>query len=138
MTEKIQYINANFTLHIKPISFYSKSFSPAQVTGYVTMEKEFLGLMLSVANFRDYMMSVPITYILTDSQPVCWAIVYAIDFFGRTRKISKNNIKMASQRTARLLAKLPDEIKLILGEEFTEKTWDDIKNSSVLPKYTPV
>jgi RNase H-like domain found in reverse transcriptase len=89
MTEKIQYINKNFTLHIKPISFHSKSFSPAQVTGYATMEKEFLGLMLSVANFRDYMMSVPITYILTDSQPVCWALRHREDNLKLSRWMLK-------------------------------------------------
>jgi len=40
MTEKVQFLNENFVLHVRPIAFYSKSFSDAQVKGYQTMEKE--------------------------------------------------------------------------------------------------
>lgn len=74
MTEKIARIQENYVLHVRPVSFYSKSFTPSQCRGYPTMEKEFLSLMLAITNFRDYLMSVPITYVLTDSQPVCWAL----------------------------------------------------------------
>jgi hypothetical protein len=30
-------------------------------------------MVLSIQNFRDYLSVVPVTYVLTDSQPVCWA-----------------------------------------------------------------
>ena len=53
------------------------------------MEKEFLGIMLSVGNFRDYMMAAPITYILTDSQPVCWALRHREDNLKLSRWVLK-------------------------------------------------
>ena len=51
MTEKVKYIDENYVLHVRPISFFSKSFSQSQVTGYATMEQEFLSLMFAVSNF---------------------------------------------------------------------------------------
>ncbi len=44
-----------------------------------SMEKEFLALMLSIQNFRDYISVVPITFVLTDSQPVCWLLRHKDD-----------------------------------------------------------
>jgi hypothetical protein len=53
------------------------------------MEKEFLGIMLAVANYRDYMMAAPITYLLTDSQPVCWALRHREDNLKLSRWVLK-------------------------------------------------
>ncbi len=46
--------------------------------------------------------------------------VFAQDVFGRVHKHSKNNIKIASSRSAELFGKLPMEMKIILGDEFNE------------------
>jgi hypothetical protein len=62
-------------------------------------------------------------------------VVYAMDFMGRVKKLSKNNIRMAHPRTIELFGKLPEDIKLILGEEFSTKLWDDIKDSGNIPSY---
>ena len=72
MTEKIAMLK-NKVVHIRPISYYSKTFTQGQVINYVAMEKEFLAPLLTVMNFRDYIESVPVTYVLSDSQPVLWA-----------------------------------------------------------------
>jgi hypothetical protein len=44
--------------------------------------------------------------------------VYAMDFLGKVRKHSKNNIKIASNRSNFLFSSLPDDIKIVLGDEF--------------------
>jgi hypothetical protein len=62
-------------------------------------------------------------------------VIYAMDFMGRVKKFSKNNIRMAHPRTVELFGKLPEDIKVILGEEFSTKLWDDIKNSGNIPSY---
>jgi hypothetical protein len=61
--------------------------------------------------------------------------VYTNDFLGRTRKHSKNNLKIASDRTVRLFECLPTDIKLILGEEFGPDKWLEIKDSGNVPLY---
>jgi hypothetical protein len=74
MTEKVKEINEKYVLHVRPIAFFSKTFSSSQVQSYCTMEKEFMSMVLAIQNFRDYLSAVPVTYVLTDSQPVCWAL----------------------------------------------------------------
>ena len=76
MTEKIAMLK-NKVVHLRPISWYSKTFTQGQVINYVAMEKEFLALLLTVMNFRDYIESVPVTYVLSDSQPVLWALKHS-------------------------------------------------------------
>ena len=61
--------------------------------------------------------------------------VYASDIFGRIRKHSKNNIKLLSPRAAELFSKLPDPIKIILGDELDEEKWNEIRDSGVVPAY---
>ena len=61
--------------------------------------------------------------------------VYACDLYGRIRKHSKNNIKMANPRSAFLFSNLPDEIKVVLGDELSEEIWENIKNDGALPAY---
>ena len=51
------------------------------------------------------------------------------------KKLSKNNIRKAHDRTIELFSKLPDEIKLILGEEMNTEKWDEIKNTGKIPEY---
>jgi len=61
--------------------------------------------------------------------------VYAMDFLGKVRKHSKNNIKIASDRSNFLFSSLPDDIKIVLGDEFNEELWNKIKDSGTLPAY---
>jgi hypothetical protein len=63
MTEKVAELSDKYVFHVRPISFFSKSFSGSQVKSYATMEKEMLGLMLAVQNYKDYMQAAPVTYI---------------------------------------------------------------------------
>jgi hypothetical protein len=62
-------------------------------------------------------------------------LVYSIDIFGRVHKRSKNNIKMASDRSLRLFENLPDDVKLILGDVFDLNEWEKIKDSGNIPIY---
>ena len=41
---------------------------------YGTLEKETLALVTSIMNFRDMIEAAPITFIITDSQPLLWAL----------------------------------------------------------------
>ena len=38
------------------------------------MEKEFISLTMAILNFADYIEAAPMTFVLTDSQPVLWAL----------------------------------------------------------------
>ena len=73
MTEKLEKFQ-DFVFHVKPISWYSKTFTAGQVLKYNASEKEFLGVLMSIMNFRDYIETVPLTYILSDSQIILWAL----------------------------------------------------------------
>jgi len=46
----------------------------------------------------------------------------------KLKNIPKNNLKKASDRSLELFGQLPDDIKLILGDEFNTETWNEIKN----------
>ena len=50
MTEKLEKLK-KFVIHVKPISWYSKTFTAGQVLRYNASEKEFLGVLMSVMNF---------------------------------------------------------------------------------------
>ncbi len=56
-------------------------------------------------------------------------------FFGRIRKHSKNNIRLLSPRGVELFSKLPEYIKIILGDVFNEEKWNEIKDSGIIPAY---
>jgi hypothetical protein len=58
-----------------------------------------------------------------------------MDIFGRVNKRSKNNIKIASDRSIKLFESLPDDIKLILGDVFNLDIWEKIKDEGVVPLY---
>ena len=88
-TEKVKLIEDNYVLNVNPVSFYSKSFSESQALKYSTMEKELISLMWCVLNFKDYLQSAPITYLLTDSQPVCWALRHKDDNVKLSRWLCK-------------------------------------------------
>jgi RNase H-like domain found in reverse transcriptase len=74
MTEKIDKIKREKIVLIKPVAFYSCLFNENQVRMYSSLKKEFLALVLSVQNFRDYVESWPIAYVMSDSQPILWAL----------------------------------------------------------------
>ena len=76
-------------IHVKPISWYSKTFTAGQVLRYNASEKEFLGVLMSVMNFRDYIETVPLTYILSDSQVILWALHHQSDSLKLARHITK-------------------------------------------------
>jgi hypothetical protein len=61
--------------------------------------------------------------------------VYTKDFLGRLKKHSKNNLKKASPRSAKLFADLPADIKMILGEEFGPEKWTEYAESGIVPNY---
>ncbi len=61
--------------------------------------------------------------------------VYSEDFLGRVFKHSKNNVKIANERTKELFGILPENIKMILGEEINSQEFDEIKNEGILPEY---
>ncbi len=61
--------------------------------------------------------------------------VYASDLFGRIRKHSKNNIRLLSPRGVELFSKLPEDMKIILGDVFNEEKWNEIKDSGIIPAY---
>ena len=88
-TEKVNRIEENYVLNVNPIAFYSKSFSEAQTLRYATMEKEMLAMMWCVQNFRDYIQAAPVTYLLTDSQPICWALRHKDDNVKLSRWLCK-------------------------------------------------
>ena len=54
------------------------------------MEKEFLALLLAVLHFREYLESVPLCYVLSDSQSVLWAL----NSQNETLKLSRHLIKL--------------------------------------------
>ena len=64
-----------------------------------------------------------------------FSLVYAVDLFGRVKKLSKNNIKKAHPRTVNLFSKLPTEIQAILGAPLSIEEWNAIKDSDSLPEY---
>jgi hypothetical protein len=73
MTEKLKQLENKIVI-VKPVSWYSKTFSTEQCKKYSSMEKEFLSMILSLQHFRDYIEAAPICYVLTDSQPTLWAL----------------------------------------------------------------
>ena len=89
MTEKIAMLK-NKVVHVRPISWYSKTFTQGQVINYIAMEKEFLALLQTVMNFCDYIESVPVTYVLSDSQPVLWALKHS----GESLKLARHLMKL--------------------------------------------
>jgi hypothetical protein len=62
-------------------------------------------------------------------------VVYSKDFLGRVHRHSKNNLKKANERSVSLFGNLPEDIKIALGGEFTEKTWNEIKNNKLVHDY---
>ncbi len=89
MTEKIERLEDKYVFHVRPISFYSKCFTDSQVKSYSTMEKEFLAMMLSIINYRDYLEAAPITFILSDNQPILWALKHQNDCVKLSRWLLK-------------------------------------------------
>jgi hypothetical protein len=62
-------------------------------------------------------------------------VVYSKDFLGRVHRHSKNNLRKANERSVALFGKLPEDIKLALGGEFTVKTWDEIQTNERVCEY---
>jgi hypothetical protein len=62
-------------------------------------------------------------------------VVYSIDFLNRVHRHFKNNLRKASERSLALFGELPDDIKLVLGGEFDEKVWEEIKTNEAVPEY---
>jgi hypothetical protein len=62
-------------------------------------------------------------------------VVYSKDFLGRVHRHSKNNLKKANERSVALFGNLPEDIKIALGGEFTENTWNEIKNNKQIHDY---
>jgi hypothetical protein len=88
MKEKIKQLESKI-IHVRPIAWFSKLFTEGQQRKYASMEKEFLALMISILNFRDYMEAAKITYILTDSQPILWAMAHRNECIKLSRYLLK-------------------------------------------------
>jgi hypothetical protein len=73
MTEKANSLKDK-VFHLRPVSWFSRCYTSPQILRYSVMEKEFLALLLSVLNYKDFIEASPVTFILTDSQPILWAL----------------------------------------------------------------
>jgi uncharacterized protein YeeX (DUF496 family) len=62
-------------------------------------------------------------------------VIYSKDFLGKVHRHSKNNLKRANERSVSLFGNLPENIKIALGGEFNEKTWNEIKNDKRVHDY---
>jgi hypothetical protein len=62
-------------------------------------------------------------------------VVYSKDFLGRVHRHSKNNLKRANERSVSLFGNLPEDIKIALGGEFNEETWNEIRNDKRVHDY---
>ncbi len=62
-------------------------------------------------------------------------VVYSKDFLGRVHRHSKNNLKRANERSVALFGNLPEDIKIVLGVEFTENTWNEIRRNEQVNDY---
>ena len=63
------------------------------------------------------------------------SIAYTVDLYGRVKRRSKSDLKLASPRTIHLFGRLPPKLQVILGEPLNEKIWQEIKNTGKLPDY---
>jgi hypothetical protein len=88
MTEKLQVLKEKIII-VRPVAFYSKLFTESQIRRYTAMEKEFLSLLIAVKNFREYIEAVPIAFILTDSQPILWAMRHQDGCMKLSRQLLK-------------------------------------------------
>jgi hypothetical protein len=62
-------------------------------------------------------------------------VVYSKDFLGRVHRHSKNNLKKANERSVTLFGNLPEDVKIAIGGEFTENTWNEIRNNKHVHDY---
>jgi hypothetical protein len=90
MSQKIKNLE-NSIVHIKPIFWFSKLFTEGQRIRYTALEKEFWALISSVIYFRDYLEAARISYVLTDSQALLWAIAHKSDQLKLSRHLIKLN-----------------------------------------------
>jgi hypothetical protein len=61
--------------------------------------------------------------------------VFSKNFLGQVSKHSKNNIKLASQRSVKLFEQLPDAIKTIIWEPLNAETFHEIGKNKQVPEY---
>ena len=61
--------------------------------------------------------------------------MYAKDLLNRVKKHSKNNIKLAGDRSVQLFGSLPPHIQLIMGGPMNESIWNKIKETGKIPAY---
>ena len=73
-TAKKKRLSEKYVFIVKPCSWYSKTFSLSQIRSFSSMEKEFFGILLACLNFREYIESAVLTYLLSDSQSILWAL----------------------------------------------------------------
>lgn len=88
MSEKLESLKDQ-VVHVKPIAFHSKLFTEGQILRYTSMEKEFLAFVLSILHFREYLEAAPITFVLSDSQPVLWALKHKTESVKLSRFLIK-------------------------------------------------
>ena len=73
-TAKKKRLSDKYVFLVKPCCWYSKTFTLNQIRSFSSMEKEFFGILLALQNFREYIESAVLTYLLSDSQSILWAL----------------------------------------------------------------
>jgi len=73
-TAKKKRLSEKYVFLVKACCWYSKTFTLSQIRSFSSMEKEFFGILLALQNFREYIESAVLTYLLSDSQSILWAL----------------------------------------------------------------
>ena len=142
MTDKIKTLE-NTVIICKPIAFFSKTFTDGQIRKYMSMEKEFLALMLSIQNFRGELEAAPMTFILSDNQAVCWALRHK----NESSKLSRHLIKLFEFNISFILThvqgdknKIADYLSriYIVNEPVAQTSFTPRSAQHVIPSFPPL
>jgi hypothetical protein len=132
MKEKFKIVK-NYVNFVKPISWYSKSFTAQKLLKYGTLEKETLALVTSIMDFRDMIEAAPITFIITDLKPLLWALKHRESNLKISRWVLKlfelniNFIVSHTEGSRNLIADFLSRIHMV-PEEITDAKHNQIGN----------
>ena len=84
MTAKSKRIREQYIIIVRPIYWYSKTFSECQVRAFSIMEKETLALVCTVMANRDIIEACNNCFIITDNSIILWAIKHSKEQFVET------------------------------------------------------
>ena len=89
MTAKIKRIIEQYIIIVRPIYWYSKTFSECQVRAFSIMEKETLALVSTVMANRDIIEACNHCFIITDNSIILWAIKHSKEQLKISRWLAK-------------------------------------------------